>query len=80
MQLLEAMDGNKTVVECTFVKSNVTDAAYFATRVHLGPNGVEKIHGLPPLSDFEKKKLEEVCLQTLGSGVPKGRGLLAGTP
>ncbi len=59
-QLLDAMAGQSGVVECTFVKSNVTDAAYFATPVRLGKNGVEENLGLPALSHFEKKKLEEV--------------------
>lgn len=58
--MLEAMDGKKGVIECTFVKSNVTDAAYFATPVRLGRNGMEENLGIPPLSPFEKKKLEEV--------------------
>lgn len=60
VQLLEAMNGKPGVVECTFVKSSVTDAAYFATPVHLGTGGMQKNLGLPPLSAFEEKKLEEV--------------------
>ena len=55
------MHGKEGVVECTFVKSDVTEAAYFSTPVLLGKNGVEKIHGTGELSEFEKKKLQEVC-------------------
>ena len=61
MQLLEAMSGKTGVVECTFIKSNVTDATYFATPVRLGKNGVEENLGLPALSPFEQTKLNEVC-------------------
>lgn len=56
------MHGEKGVVECTFVKSDVTEAAYFSTPVLLGKNGVEEVRGTGELSEFEKKKLEEVCL------------------
>ena len=54
------MNGTSGVVECTFVKSNVTEAAYFATPVRLGKNGMEENLGLPQLSAFEKKQLELV--------------------
>lgn len=63
------MTGQKEVVECTFVKSNVTDAAYFATPVRLGKSGMEENLGLPPLSAFEKKKLEEVYQLNLSLGL-----------
>ena len=62
VQLLEAMDGKQGVVECTFVKSTVTEAAYFATPVRLGKNGMEENLGLPKLSPFEEKHLKEVEL------------------
>lgn len=54
------MSGKTGVVECTFIKSSVTDAAYFATPVRLGKGGVEENLGLPSLSAFEEKKLKEV--------------------
>lgn len=59
-QLLDAMNGKPNVVECTFVKSDLTDAPYFSTPCRLGKNGVEEIFGLGQLSDYEKSKLEEV--------------------
>ena len=59
------MNGASGVVECTFVKSDVTEAAYFATPVRLGKNGMEENLGLPPLSAFEKKQLELVRMQSL---------------
>ena len=35
MQMLRALKG-ENVVECSFVKSNLTEAAYFATPLKLG--------------------------------------------
>ncbi len=62
VQLLEAMDGKTGVEECSFVRSDVTKAPYFATRVLLGKNGVEKNLGLGQLSDGERKNLEDEVL------------------
>ena len=56
------MAGKSDVVECTFIKSDVTETPYFATPVLLGKNGVEQNLGMGELSEFEKKCLEEVCL------------------
>lgn len=56
------MNGDTEVKECTFVRSDVTEAAYLATPVRLGKNGMEENLGLPPLSDFEKKLLQEVLI------------------
>jgi malate dehydrogenase len=56
------MSGKTGVVECAFVKSDVTEASYFATPIRLGKGGMEENLGLPKLSPFEQKKLEEVTL------------------
>lgn len=39
-QVLEAMGGKKGVVECAYVKSDVTSASYFATPLLLGVSNV----------------------------------------
>lgn len=70
-KLLRAMHGEKGVVECTFVKSDVTEAAYFSTPVLLGKNGVEEVRGTGELSEFEKKKLEEAMPELL-KNIKKG--------
>ena len=62
LQLLQALSGKSDVVECCFISSDVTSAPYFATPVLLGKLGVEKNLGMGKLSDYETKKLEEVCL------------------
>ena len=54
------MNGKEGVVECAFVKSDVTSAAYFANPILLGKGGMETNLGMGELSEFEKKKLEEV--------------------
>ena len=59
-QLLRAMNGESNIVECTFVKSEVTDAPYFSTPCRLSRNGVAENLGMGQLSDYEKSKLEEV--------------------
>lgn len=56
------MDGKSEVVECAFVKSDLTPAPYFANPILLGKQGMQKNLGLGELSDFEKKKVDEVCV------------------
>ena len=46
-----------------FVKSDVASTSYFSTPCLLGKNGLEENLGMGQLSDFEKKKLEEVRMQ-----------------
>ena len=59
MQLLDAMNGKPDVVECTFVKSDVTDAPYFSTPWRLSRSGLEENLGLGTLSAYEQTKLEQ---------------------
>eukprot|EP01096_Ripella_sp_DP13-Kostka_P014429 TRINITY_DN6514_c0_g1_i1.p1 TRINITY_DN6514_c0_g1~~TRINITY_DN6514_c0_g1_i1.p1 ORF type:complete len:333 (+),score=205.63 TRINITY_DN6514_c0_g1_i1:175-1173(+) len=68
--LLQGLSG-KSVVECTFVDSSVTSAPFFASKVELGPNGVQKVHGLGTLSAYEKQVFDEM-LPTLKSQIEKG--------
>uniref|UniRef100_S4RJ25 Malate dehydrogenase n=1 Tax=Petromyzon marinus TaxID=7757 RepID=S4RJ25_PETMA len=44
--LLEASDGHKGLVECAFVRSEETEAAYLSTPLLLGKRGVERSMGL----------------------------------
>jgi len=57
--VLRAIRGEQGVVECSYVKSDVTEASYFATPVVIGPNGVEKNLGLGKLSSFEQELLQK---------------------
>jgi len=55
--LLRALKGEQGVIECSYVKSDITEATYFATPILLGPNGVEKNMGLGKLTAFEQDLL-----------------------
>ncbi len=39
--LLDAMAGEEDIVECTYIKSEETEAAYFASPVLLGVSSIE---------------------------------------
>lgn len=69
--VLRALSGEKGVVECTFVESNVTSLPFFSSRVELGVNGVEKIHGLGNLTAFEEEGLK-VAIPELEASIAKG--------
>lgn len=62
LALVAALQGKTGIVEHTYVavenKSGV-DVNYFALPVELGKNGVEKIHDLPKLNDYEQSRLKE---------------------
>lgn len=61
--LLRGLKGESNVIECAFVKSDVTEASYFATPLLLGKAGLEKNLGFGTLSAFEQ--------QLLKAGIPE---------
>ena len=71
--VLRGLNGEKDVVECTFVESNVVEGLpYFSSRVRLGPNGVEEFLPLGTLTPFEQKGLEvmkELLTKNIKAGV-----------
>lgn len=72
--LLKAAQGEKGVIEPTFVDSPLykdQGVDFFASNVELGPNGVEKIHPVGPVNEFEQK-LIDACLQDLKKNIVKG--------
>ncbi|KAM0519396.1 hypothetical protein ACHAPE_003568 [Trichoderma viride] len=72
--LLRAADGEKGVIEPTFVDSPLykdQGIDFFSTNVELGPNGVEKIHPIGKL-DANEEKLVEACLSDLKNNIAKG--------
>merc|ERR1712000_592656 len=72
--LLKAAQGEKGVIEPTFVDSPLykeKGCDYFASLVELGPNGVEKIHPVGKITDHEQKLLD-VCLGDLSKNIAKG--------
>lgn len=54
LSLVRAVKGEKNIIECAYVKSCVTEAAYFANPIKLGKNGVEENLGLPGMDAFER--------------------------
>ena len=71
LSLVRALNGEKDVVECTYVEGSGDLARFFAQPVLLGRNGIEKILDYCDLSEFEQTTLDE-ALETLRSDIKIG--------
>ena len=71
LSLVRALNGEKDVVECTYVEGSGDLARVFAQPVLLGKNGVEKILDYGNLSEFEQATLND-ALETLRSDIKIG--------
>ncbi|XP_011878091.1 PREDICTED: malate dehydrogenase, mitochondrial [Vollenhovia emeryi] len=71
LSLIRALNGETGIIECSYVRSSVTDAKYFSTPILLGKNGVEKNLGLGKLSSFEQKLLD-AAIPELKKNIQKG--------
>ena len=71
LSLVRALNGEKDVVECTYVEGSGDLARFFAQPVLLGKNGVEKILNYGTLSEFEQTTLDD-ALDTLRSDIKIG--------
>lgn len=71
ISLVKALRGDKGIVECAYIRSDLTESAYFSTPILLGPNGVEKNLGLGSLSEFEKQ-LVAASIPELKKNIKKG--------
>uniref|UniRef100_A0A2R8M963 Malate dehydrogenase, mitochondrial n=1 Tax=Callithrix jacchus TaxID=9483 RepID=A0A2R8M963_CALJA len=69
--LVDAMNGKEGVVECSFVKSQETECAYFSTPLLLGKKGIEKNLGIGKVSSFEEKMIAE-AIPELKASIKKG--------
>ncbi|XP_016951491.1 malate dehydrogenase, mitochondrial [Drosophila biarmipes] len=69
--LLKGLNGDKNVVECSYVQSTVTEATFFSTPLVLGKNGVQENLGLPKLNDYEQKLLA-AAIPELKKNIQKG--------
>jgi malate dehydrogenase len=67
---LQALDGQAPTA-CTFVESPVTDAPFFSSRVTLGKDGVDTIHGLGEITETEQE-LVDAMLPDLIAQAAKG--------
>ncbi|VVB13812.1 unnamed protein product [Arabis nemorensis] len=68
---LRGLRGDANVVECSFVASQVTELAFFATKVRLGRTGVEEVYQLGPLNEYERIGLAKAKEELAGS-IQKG--------
>ena len=71
LSLVRALNGEKDVIECTYVQGSGGLARFFAQPVLLGKNGVEKILDYGDLSEFEQTTLDD-ALDTLRSDIKIG--------
>ena len=74
--MIKAINGEEGIVECAYVASDITEAAYFATPIHLGKNGLEQNLGLGKLSEFEENLLK-AALPELIKSIKKGEEFVA---
>ncbi|MDA9030915.1 malate dehydrogenase [Candidatus Pseudothioglobus singularis] len=72
LSLVRALNGEKDVIECTYVEGSGELARFFAQPVLLGKNGVEKILNYGTLSEFEQTTLD-YALDTLRSDIKIGK-------
>ncbi|CAD6586851.1 MAG: Malate dehydrogenase, cytoplasmic [Alectoria sarmentosa] len=80
--LLKAAQGEKGVVEPTFVDSPLykdQGIDFFASKVELGPNGVEKIHEVGKITPKEQELLD-ACLKDLKKNIDKGVEFVKSNP
>jgi len=80
--LLKAAQGEKGVVEPTFVASPLYESEgipFFASKVELGPEGVEKIHEVGEITPYEQKLLE-TCKADLKKNIEKGVAFVKENP
>merc|ERR1712032_1794783 len=68
--VLAGLAGTPTT-ECAYVASNITDLPYFSSKVTFGTKGVEKIHDIGPLNEYEQGRLAEASAQ-LKTEIDKG--------
>lgn len=60
--VLAGLAGQETTT-CSYVMSSVAETPYFTSKVTFGPKGVEKVHPIGPLSEYETKRLAEATKQ-----------------
>ncbi|MCJ1339794.1 Malate dehydrogenase, cytoplasmic [Bachmanniomyces sp. S44760] len=80
--LLKAAQGQTGVVEPTFVESPLykdQGVEFFASKVELGKDGVQKIHPVGPISGHEQKLLD-ACLADLKKNIDKGVAFVKQNP
>jgi len=65
-RVMAGLAGEADVVECTFVESSITEAKFFASKCTLGKNGVETVHPIGDITDYEKKLIADMLPDLIG--------------
>lgn len=69
--VLKAMDGDDSIVQCAYVESTLTDSPYFASPCKFGKNGVEEVMGFGKITPYEQGWLDKM-LPDLKTQIQKG--------
>lgn len=77
--LIRALNGEQNVIECSYVKSDITEATFFASPLLLGKNGIERNLGFGKLNAYETSLLKE-ALPELKKNIKKGEDFVAKNP
>jgi len=75
ISLIRALRGEQNIIECAYVRSDITEAKYFATPLILGKNGIEKNLGLGKLNAFEQELLSK-AIPELHKNIQKGEDFI----
>lgn len=75
ISLIRAIQGEQNIIECAYVRSDVTEAKYFATPLVLGKNGIEKNLGMGKLNAFEQELLSK-AIPELKKNIQKGEDFI----
>jgi malate dehydrogenase len=59
-RVMAGLAGEANIRECTFVESTITEAPFFSSPCTLGKEGVEKVHDIGNVSDYEKKLIADM--------------------
>merc|ERR1712070_538754 len=68
---LRGLNGEKDVIECSYVQSTVTKLPFFSTKVVLGPTGVEEVLPIGDILPYEQEILDKMLPQLEGE-IAKG--------
>lgn len=69
--VIRALNGEKDVKEYSYVDNAKAPVDFFSSPITLGTEGLEEIHDLPELNEFEKQKYEE-AIPELEASIKKG--------
>ncbi|XP_015172135.1 PREDICTED: malate dehydrogenase, mitochondrial-like [Polistes dominula] len=79
ISLCKSVRQQRGVIECAYVRSCVIpEVTYFASQLELGPDGIQKYLGIPPLNKNECKLLLE-AIPVLREAINQGETLALGS-